>query len=106
MRAQQIADQRDTLQVIIDDCRKAQQDSIKAVVASIEGLFDDNVEDMLTLSSIHKSKGREWDTVLWLDRAGTCPSKFARQAWQREQEINLCYVAATRAKRHLIDVVV
>ncbi len=60
---------------------------------------------MLVLSSIHKAKGREWERVFWLDRAGTCPSKWARQAWQQEQERNLMYVCATRAKEQLIEVV-
>jgi superfamily I DNA/RNA helicase len=41
--------------------------------------------------------------VFWLDRHGTCPSKWARQAWQQEQERNLMYVAATRAQELLVD---
>ena len=102
--AQSIADQVDTLQVVIDDCRERRQDSINAVVDRIRSLFEDNVSGMLTLSSIHKSKGREWPTVYWLDRAGTCPSKYARQEWQQEQERNLCYVAATRAMTSLVEV--
>jgi ATP-dependent exoDNAse (exonuclease V) beta subunit len=44
--------------------------------------------------------------VFWLDRAGTCPSKWARQAWQAEQENNLCYVAATRSMSELIEILV
>jgi superfamily I DNA/RNA helicase len=102
--AQSISDQVDTLQVIIDDCRERRQDSVAAVVERIKGLFEDNIVGLLTLSSIHKSKGREWPTVYWLDRAGTCPSKYARQEWQQEQERNLCYVAATRAMTSLVEV--
>ena len=102
--AQSIADQVDTLQVVIDDCRERRQDSVAAVVERIKGLFEDNIVGLLTLSSIHKSKGREWPTVYWLDRAGTCPSKYARQEWQQEQERNLCYVAATRAMTSLVEV--
>ena len=102
--AQSIADQVDTLQVVIDDCRERRQDSIDAVVDRIRGIFEDNISGMLTLSSIHKSKGREWPTVYWLDRDGTCPSKYARQKWQQEQERNLCYVAATRAMASLVEV--
>jgi superfamily I DNA/RNA helicase len=69
----------------------------------VNGLFADNVQDMLVLSSIHKAKGREWKRVFWLDRHSTCPSKWARQAWQQEQERNLMYVAATRAQELLVD---
>lgn len=55
------------------------------------------------LSTIHKAKGLEAETVYWLN-ASECPSPWARQAWQREQEINLCYVAVTRAKTNLIKI--
>jgi len=93
-----------TLQVIIDQCRSKDQHGVSDVVAAINALFADNIEDMLTLSTIHKSKGREWNTVYWLDRANTLPSPYARQQWQFEQEDNLCYVAATRAKSNLVEV--
>ena len=104
--AQQIADQAATMRVITEQCRKEGKDSIPAVVEHINGLFEDNVDNMLVLSTIHKSKGREWETVYWLDRANTLPSPYATQDWQLEQENNLCYVAATRAKASLIEVVV
>jgi superfamily I DNA/RNA helicase len=102
-RAQSVEDQVATLQVIIDQCRAERRDSVAAVVDAINEIFANDVSGILVLSTIHKSKGREWNTVFWLDRAGTCPSKYARQAWQQEQEINLQYVAATRAKRSLVD---
>jgi ATP-dependent exoDNAse (exonuclease V) beta subunit len=35
-------------------------------------------------------------------RPDLMPSKAARQEWQYDQELNLCYVAATRAKEHLM----
>ena len=59
----------------------------------------------LTLSSVHKSKGREWENVYILGRAAYMPSKFARQPWQVDQERNLMYVAVTRSKGQLIDIV-
>lgn len=95
-----------TVRVIIDQCRTEGHHTLEAAVARVNGLFGEDVKDMLVLSSIHKSKGREWTTVFWLDRAGTCPSKWARQAWQKEQEKNLMYVAATRAKSTLIEIVI
>jgi len=101
-RAQSVEDQVATLQVIIDQCRAERRDSVQAVVDAINGIFANDVTDMLVLSTIHKSKGREWGTVYWLDR-GLCPSYYARQAWQLQQEDNLCYVAATRAKEVLVD---
>ena len=60
----------------------------------------------LTLSSIHKSKGLEWPTVFLLGRNAWMPSKFATLPWMQEQEANLTYVAITRAKENLIEVIV
>lgn len=74
-----------------------------AVIAEIDAIFGtddkDNAKPVVLLSSIHKSKGREWNKVVWLQ---TGPSPFAKQDWEIEQENNLCYVAATRAKSELV----
>jgi DNA helicase-2/ATP-dependent DNA helicase PcrA len=102
-KLQEIEDMVETLRVVMARCREDGSDKISDVVAYIEELFADNIKGMLTLSTIHKSKGREWQRVFWLDRAGTCPSKYARQEWQIGQETNLMYVAATRAIEELID---
>lgn len=104
-KLEQVKDTVDTLRVIMDQCRVEKTETVQAVVDYIDSLFADNVSGMLILSTIHKSKGREWDRVFWLDRANTCPSKYARQQWQQEQEVNLMYVAATRAQSELIDLV-
>lgn len=57
----------------------------------------------VVLSSIHRSKGLEWDTVLHLD-PWRIPSKFALQnPAQLQQEKNLLYVGETRCKRLLIE---
>ena len=103
--AQSIDDQVKTMFVITSKCRADGRHGINSVVENITKLFEDNVNRTLVLSTIHKSKGREWDTVYWLDRRNTLPSPFARQDWQVEQEDNLCYVAATRAKESLIEVI-
>ena len=102
-----IEDQVETAKVIITACREQKKYSVADAVAWIDEMFtDDRNLNLLMLSSIHKSKGREWPTVFWLDRANTCPNRWARQAWQIEQEANLQYVAATRSKDRLIDIVV
>lgn len=76
--------------------------------AKIDSMFDDTREGEgpknLTLCTIHKSKGLEWDNVYLLGRNRYMPSPFARQEWQIEQEKNLCYVAATRAKSVLTEI--
>jgi DNA helicase-2/ATP-dependent DNA helicase PcrA len=65
----------------------------------IDSLFT-NKADATIFATIHKSKGLEADRVFWLNRS-ECPAQWARQAWQQEQEVNLCYVATTRAKKAL-----
>ena len=99
----QIEDSVETIRVIIDRCREEGKETIADAVAYVDDMFADDISNMLVLSSIHKAKGREWERVFWLDRANTCPSKWARQDWQLQQERNLMYVAATRAKSELIE---
>jgi DNA helicase-2/ATP-dependent DNA helicase PcrA len=74
-----------------------------AVIAEIDAIFGtggtDDDKPVVLLSSIHKSKGREWHKVVWLQ---TGPSPFAKQDWEVVQENNLCYVAPTRAKFELV----
>ena len=101
-----LQDQIDTVHVVIDQCRKNGKEQVSDAVAYVDNMFSDKINGVLTLSSIHKAKGREWHNVFWLDRENTCPSKWARQTWQKGQERNLCYVAATRAMGDLIEVIV
>ena len=71
----------------------------------IDRLFtDEKVENAVMLSTAHKSKGLEANRVLIL-----LPNKLPmtwrqQQPWQLQQEINLKYVAITRAKKELIFV--
>ena len=99
----EVEDAVETIRVIIEQCRTEKKYTIEDAVSYVDQIFGDNVSDVMVLSTIHKAKGREWPRVFWLDRSGTCPNKWARQAWQIEQEKNLCYVAATRAMEQLIE---
>jgi superfamily I DNA/RNA helicase len=87
----------------MDACREAKLQKITDVTAYIDNIFADNVTGILTLSTIHRSKGREWKNVFWLDRFNTCPSKYASMDWELEQEKNLQYVACTRSMGEMID---
>jgi len=83
--------------------------SVEDFYKKIELLFSDydpNLPPRLTLSSIHKSKGLEWPTVYLLGRNLWQPSPFASQPWMLSQETNLTYVAITRAKVNLIEVLI
>jgi superfamily I DNA/RNA helicase len=93
--------------VIIAACRGDGKFEVSDAIAWVDSMFTDERNlNLLLLSSIHKSKGREWQHVYWLDRAGTCPNKWARQEWQQQQELNLMYVCATRAKEELTEIIV
>lgn len=83
--------------------------SVDDFYKKIELLFSDydpTLPPKLTLSSIHKSKGLEWPTVYLLGRNVWQPSPFATQQWMLDQETNLTYVAITRAKETLVEIIV
>lgn len=98
--AEALQDKYDTVYAIADDCEEASQFEMK-----LNKLFDDteNVQgSKVVLSTVHRAKGREWDRVFILGFYDYMPSKWARQEWQQEQEVNLIYVAGTRAKKTLV----
>lgn len=99
-QAQALADRVETIHVIAEGCCDA--DCIRT---KIMNLFQDSEHERkptLTLSTVHKSKGREWQRVFILGRNMYMPSKWARQQWQQEQEANLIYVAITRSQNELV----
>lgn len=100
-RCQVIEDQAKTLEVFIDNCDHS--DPISVLIENIRSLFGDTegAQKILTLSTIHKAKGKEWDRVFALGMDTYSPSKWANKQWEMEQEDNLCYVQVTRAKQHL-----
>lgn len=75
--------------------------TIPALLAIIDSLFSDSKKGNITLATIHKAKGLEANRVFWLN-SSQCPAKWVKTEWQQQQENNLCYVAATRAKQTLV----
>ena len=75
-------------------------DTIAELVANIERIFSDSAKGT-TLATVHKAKGLEAPRVFILEPC-LMPSRWARQAWQQEQEANLQYVAVTRALETLV----
>lgn len=71
------------------------------ILKSLEFMFSDSSQKGVILSTIHKSKGLEADTVYFLDRE-LIPSKYATTTDQMKQEKNLEYVGITRAKSRLV----
>lgn len=100
-----LRDQVESLQAIMDTMHD--DDHIEELAQKITSLFQDSEgrhKQILTLSTIHKAKGREWNRVYLYGRNIYMPSKWAKQEWEMEQEDNLAYVAVTRAKRELVNV--
>lgn len=102
-QAQGVRDRVDTILVIMDAAPACQ--TVGEVRDRINKLFqnsEDEARPTVTLSTVHKSKGREWERVYVLGRNAYMPSPYARQTWQLEQEDNLIYVAYTRAQSMLV----
>lgn len=72
------------------------------LLSDITSLFSDTDRGLLTLSTVHKAKGLEWSKVFILDAPALMPARFAKLPWQKQQELNLIYVAVTRAKLDLV----
>jgi DNA helicase-2/ATP-dependent DNA helicase PcrA len=84
----------DDVQSFVDDTTLDPPDTGK-------GLSRDDKERMI-LSTIHSSKGLEWDAVFVMGLAdGRFPHAAAGLGEQWEEERRLLYVAATRARKYL-----
>lgn len=79
----------------------------RIVDALRENAVPDAEDAGLVLSTLHNSKGLEWDYVRLSDDFGSCPMEDAEE-WLAgksdkfpEQEINLLYVGVTRARKNI-----
>ena len=71
--------------------------------AAVKGIFSDGAA-VIELSTIHRAKGLEADRVFLIEY-GSMPMIWAgQQAWELQQELNLKYVALTRARSELFFV--
>jgi superfamily I DNA/RNA helicase len=97
-REDRIVELNDTCEVIRALCEDAL--SIRHVIEKINSLFSKERGPGVTFSTIHKSKGLESDNVYIL-----CPELLphprVKVEWMVAQEMNLKYVAITRAKKNL-----
>jgi len=85
-------------------CFTEGQSTANDLVKKIETIFtDDHNVPGIRLSSIHKAKGLEAQTVFFIrtDEA-PCPHPMARTSQAREQEMNILYVGITRAISKLV----
>jgi superfamily I DNA/RNA helicase len=94
---QSIEDQADTLLAVVESCS-----SVSDVLVCIDNLFDER-EVGICLSTVHRAKGLEADTV-FIAGPELLPAPWAKSDTEKEQERNLAYVAVTRAKHRLVRV--
>ena len=103
---QSIEDKADTIVCIIDGLLAEGKHNVSDFETFVTNLFGDTrdgeVQKVLTLSTIHKSKGREWERVYILGQNKYQPSKYAKKPWEVQAELNLMYVATTRSKNELV----
>ena len=101
-QAQKYLNLEDRCKCIENICLYSIKDTMQ-LKSYIDKLFtDDKVENAVMLSTAHKSKGLEANRVLIL-LPNKLPLKWQNQLdWQLKQELNLKYVALTRARKELI----
>jgi DNA helicase-2/ATP-dependent DNA helicase PcrA len=78
-------------------------DDTERLCVEIAYLFSDD-RPGVWLSTVHKAKGLEEDRVFILKPSRLPLVWKGQQSWEREQELNLKYVAVTRAKKELFFV--
>lgn len=90
--------QKENIEII--ELLSSEAKNCSEIVSKLDYMFSDTNKGGIQLSTIHKSKGLEFDRVFLIHRE-SIPSKFAKTNWQIQQEQNLLYVAYTRAKNYL-----
>jgi len=93
-QAHSLEDRCDTVVALAD-----QVTSTGRLISLIESIFSDESIGVVC-STIHKAKGLEADRV-FIYRPDLLPFPFAKKDWELEQEMNLKYVALTRARHEL-----
>jgi DNA helicase-2/ATP-dependent DNA helicase PcrA len=109
VKIQLLEDNVECLRVMIDRCRSLNKHTVSDLIGEIEGMFGDDREiqnkRLLTLMTAHRSKGLEFKRVFILGRDKFMPSSYAKKDWEKHGEVCCEYVAITRAKEELVDVV-
>lgn len=106
-KAEALTDKYETLQALADATRTqygagASVEQMRKLIGDMFGDSDArDAKRMLTFCSVHKSKGMEWAHVCIYGADKFMPHPMATTDWAKEQEINLIYVAITRAQQRL-----
>lgn len=90
-----LADRVACIKTVVDSLPESGR-TVPAVLAKIADLFaEGNGVGLLTLATMHKSKGKEYPNV-GIYMPELCPSKMAKTDEAYEQELRLLHVAQTR----------
>jgi DNA helicase-2/ATP-dependent DNA helicase PcrA len=98
-KAQSVDDRVQCLLSVVDNLPETDR-SLQGLTNALGRLFGDETEGRLTLSTVHKAKGKEWPQVAIL-RPELMPAHWAQSDWEQEQEDHVQYVAWTRARAAL-----
>lgn len=102
-KIERLQDKYESINILMDGC-----DNVSELRTAIDNLFS-RTSGKITLSTIHRAKGLEWDVVYFLD-PHKCPGRRIKELAEAfpdqygdayQQELNMRYVAITRAKRQL-----
>lgn len=99
-KADRVKDKVSCLRTLIDNLPGAAK-TVSQLEIQVDTMFGDPNAAQLTLSSIHKAKGKEWKRVAVI-RQWLIPSFYAKTPTAIQQEYNLLYVAWTRAQESLL----
>jgi len=107
-KMQMLEDKLETMIILIERCQSLGKNDVQSLKSLIEAMFTDNGDpknaDLVVLSSIHKSKGLEFDNTYLIGNDQLVPSKYAITDDQKQQEQNLLYVSVTRALKKMVKV--
>lgn len=104
-KIEEASDRLETMMVLIGRAREQKMSQVSELQDMIMSIFEDaekmgDTSRMVVLCSEHRAKGLEWDRVHILGLEEVQPARCSRN-WQMDQEVNLQYVAVTRAKKIL-----
>lgn len=108
VKMQLLEDKLQTMVILIERCQSLGKNDVQSLKNLIDSMFTDNGDpknaDLVTLSSIHKAKGLEFNRCFMLGNSQLIPSRYAVTEAQIEQENNLLYIAITRAEKTLANI--
>jgi len=93
-QVQAMEDKHTCIELLAAGCK-----AVSEIVSKIETIFADNVVGVV-FCTVHRAKGLQAPNI-WIIRPELMPFPKAKQGWQQLQEMNLKYVAITRAQETL-----